>query len=66
MITVEHPWHGRTDRIRHASDSGFMIEQEQTGNRYVEAIDVYPTAYTYIETDEPIEQEINEEPPPDV
>ena len=43
-----------------------MIEQEQTGNRYVEAIDIYPTAYTYIETDEPIEQEINEAPPPDV
>lgn len=61
MITVEHPWNGRADRIRHASDSGLMIEQEQTGNRYVEAIDIYPTEYTYKETNEPIEQEVEED-----
>lgn len=61
MIIVEHPWDGRTDRIRHASDSGLMIEQEQTGNRYVEAIDIYPTEYTYRETDTPIEIEQEEE-----
>lgn len=60
MIITEHPWHGRTDRIRHASGSGVMIEQEQTGNRYVEAIDIYPTQYTYRETNEPIEQEVED------
>lgn len=57
MITIEHPWNGRADRIRHASDSELMIEQEQTGNRYVEAIDIFPTEYTYKETDEPVYQE---------
>ena len=58
MIITEHPWNGRNDRIRHASDSGMMIEQEQTGNRYVEAIDIYPTEFTYRETSEQIEQEV--------
>lgn len=61
MIITEHPWNGRNDRIRHASDSGLMIEQEQTGNRYVEAIDIYPTEYTYRETNEQIEQEVEED-----
>lgn len=60
MITTEHPWNGRNDRIRHASDSGLMIEQEQTGNRYVEAIDIYPTDFTYRETSEQIEQEVED------
>lgn len=60
MIITEHPWNGRADRIRHASDSGLMIEQEQTGNRYVEAIDIYPTEYTYRETEEHIEQEVED------
>lgn len=61
MIITEHPWNGRTDRIRHASDSGLMIEQEQTGNRYVEAIDIYPTEYSYRETDEAISEEVEED-----
>ena len=60
MIITEHPWNGRSDRIRHASDSGLMIEQEQTGNRYVEAIDIYPTEYTYRETDVAISEEASE------
>ena len=60
MITVEYPWNGRADRIRHASDSGLMSEQEQTGNRYVEAIDIYPTDFTYRETDEAISEEASE------
>lgn len=42
------------------SDSGLMIEQEQTGNRYVEAIDIFPTEYTYRETDEAISEEASE------
>lgn len=60
MIITEHPWNGQNDRIRHASDSGLMIEQEQTNNRYVEAIDIYPTEYTYRETDEAISEEASE------
>lgn len=60
MLIEEYPWNGREDRIRHYSDAGMLIEQEQTGIRYVEAVDVYPTRYTYTETDEPIP-----EPPED-
>lgn len=39
------------------SDEGFYIEQEQTGVRYAEAIDVENSGFTYIETDVPIESE---------
>ena len=39
------------------SDAGMMIEQEQTGAIYVEAIDVENSGYTYIETNEPIEED---------
>ena len=31
-------------------------EQTETGYRYAEAIDIYPTDYHYAETDEPIEK----------
>lgn len=73
MLIEEYPWNGREDRIRHYSDAKMMIEQfvtdrygtvTPTGRRYVDAIDVYPTAYTYTETDEPIpEPEPPEEEP---
>lgn len=55
MLIVEYPWNGRTDRIKHLSDAGMMIRQNETGNLYEEAIDVYPTAYTYEETNIPVE-----------
>ena len=65
MIIAEHPWNGNENLIRHYSDANKMIEQFEesrfypyesvsTGNRYEEAVDVYPCRYTYVETDEPI------------
>jgi len=54
MIITDYPHNGRTDRIRHYSDAGMMIRQNETGNEYAEAVDVYPCKYTYTETDEPI------------
>ena len=51
MIIEECPYNGREDRIRHYSDSGFIILQNETGNEYGEAIDTYPCPYTYTETD---------------
>lgn len=36
------------------SDSGMIIQQEQTGIEYTEAIDVENSGYTYVETDTPI------------
>ena len=41
--------------IRHYSDSGFMLLQNETGAKYSDPIDVVPCRYTYTETDEPIE-----------
>jgi hypothetical protein len=62
MLIEEYPWNGRIDRIRHYSDAGMLIEQVETGRRYIDAIDVYPTAYTYTETDEPIPEPEPPEP----
>lgn len=55
MLRVEYPWNGRADRIKHSSDAGRMIRQNETGNLYAEAIDIYPTEYTYEETNIPVE-----------
>lgn len=43
--------------IKHYSDAGMLILQEETGAKYGEAIDVYPCPFTYTETDEPAEPE---------
>ena len=43
------------NRIRHYSDSGFRILQNETGIVYDDAVDVLPCRYTYSETDERIE-----------
>lgn len=43
--------------IKHYSDSGFLLLQNETGAKYAEPIDAIPCIYTYIETDEPIEAE---------
>ena len=39
------------------SDEGFYILQNETQTKYTEAIDVENAPYTYIETNEPIEEE---------
>ena len=36
------------------SDRKMMIEQVQTGIRYIEAVDIKNSGFTYIETNEPI------------
>ena len=43
------------NRIRHYSDSGFRILQNETGIVYDDAVDVLPCKYTYSETAERIE-----------
>lgn len=43
------------NRIRHYSDCGFRILQNETGIVYDDAVDVLPCRYTYTETDELIE-----------
>lgn len=43
--------------IKHYSDKGMLILQEETGAMYGEAIDVVPCRYTYTETEIPAEDE---------
>jgi hypothetical protein len=42
--------------IKHYSDAGFLLLQNETGAKYSDPIDVVPCIYTYTETDEPIEK----------
>ena len=43
--------------IKHYSDSGLFLMQNETSIMYAEAIDIIPCPYTYTETDLPIEVE---------
>jgi hypothetical protein len=50
MIKTEYLNEGAL--IKHYSDAGFLLLQNETGNKYEEPIDVVPCKYTYTETDE--------------
>ena len=41
--------------IKHYSDAGFLLLQNETGAKYSDPIDAVPCVYTYTETDELIE-----------
>lgn len=56
MVKSELIEHGR--RIRHYSDGGFRILQNETGIVYDDAVDALPCRYTYSETGELIEQTV--------
>ena len=43
------------ERIRHYSDNGMRILQNETGIIYDDAVDILPCKYTYSETEELIE-----------
>lgn len=55
MIQIEYL--NNDTLIRHYSDAGFMLIQNETGLKYSDPIDVVPCRYTYTETDELIESE---------
>ena len=55
MILTEYLNNGSL--IRHYSDEGFMLLQNETGIKYSDPIDVVPCIYTYTENDEKIEIE---------
>ena len=38
--------------IKHYSDEGYMLLQNETGDKYAEPIDRIPCIYTYTETNE--------------
>ena len=50
MIQVEYLNEGTL--IKHYSDKGFLLLQQETGIKYADPIDVVPCRYTYIETNE--------------
>lgn len=41
--------------IRHYSDAGYVLLQNETGVKYADPVDLVPCAYTYTETDEYVE-----------
>ena len=41
--------------IKHYSDAGYMLLQNETGIKYADPVDIVPCRYTYTETDELIE-----------
>ena len=43
--------------IRHYSDAGFLLLQNETGAKYSDPIDAVPCQYTYTETDELVESD---------
>lgn len=43
--------------IRHYSDKGVMLLQNETGIMYSDPVDVVPCRYTYTETDVPVDSE---------
>lgn len=55
MIKIEYLNDGAL--IKHYSDTGFLLLQNETGVKYSDPIDVVPCKYTYTETDEPIESD---------
>lgn len=44
--------------IKHYSDKGFLLLQNETGMKYSDPIDVVPCPYTYTETNEYDDDEI--------
>lgn len=60
MAIVVERVEGSQNLIKTYSDAGLMIQQEQTGAIYEEAIDVDSMGYTYIETGTLIEGEDTE------
>ena len=53
MIKIEYLNDGTL--IKHYSDAGYMLLQNETGIKYADPVDVVPCRYTYTETDELIE-----------
>jgi hypothetical protein len=50
MIRIQYLRNG--ELIKHYSDKGFMLLQQETGIKYVDPVDMVPCPYTYVETDE--------------
>lgn len=58
MILTEYLNNGTL--IKHYSDKGVLLLQNETGIKYADPVDIVPCAYTYTETEESIEEEEKE------
>ena len=59
MIKIEFLHDGTL--IKHYSDAGYMLLQVETGIKYADPVDVVPCRYTYVETEELVEEQSTEE-----
>ena len=59
MIQIEYLNDGAF--VKHYSDAGYLLLQNETGIKYAEPIDVTPCRYTYIETNELIDTDIEDD-----
>jgi hypothetical protein len=50
MILTEYLNNGTL--IKHYSDKGYLLLQNETGMKYFEPVDIVPCPYTYTETEE--------------
>ena len=50
-MIIEEAVQGHPDLVKRHSDQGFLIQNDQTGGKYEEAVDI-AGLYTYTETDE--------------
>lgn len=55
MILTEYLREGTL--IKHYSDKGYLLLQNETGMKYSDPVDIVPCPYTYTETDELAETE---------
>ena len=55
-MIIEEAVQGHPDLVKRHSDQGYLIQNDQTGDKYEEAVDVIGL-YTYTETDENPEQD---------
>ena len=55
MIAEEYLNNGTL--VRHYSDTGMKVVQVETGDVYDEAVDIVPCQFTYVESDEPVEED---------
>lgn len=54
MILIEYLNNGTL--IKHYSDKGFLLLQNETGIKYLDPVDIFPCPYTYTETEEKDEE----------
>ena len=50
MILTEYLNNGTL--IKHYSDKGYLLSQNETGMKYSDPVDIVPCPYTYTETEE--------------